>query len=104
MSMRKLKRSDVEHLAKLANLQLTNEEITKFQKQLSDIISYIGLLNKVNTDNIDPFFNITDLNNVCSTDLININGTLGQNEAVSQSKKAYDKYFIVPMVLEDKTI
>ena len=56
---------DVEHVAKLARLELTEEEKQKYTKQLSDILKYANELNEVDTEGIEPmshalpFYNVT---------------------------------------------
>ena len=43
---------DVEHVAKLARLELSEEEKEKFSKQLGDILTYVEQMNKVDTTNV----------------------------------------------------
>ena len=45
---------DVEHVAKLARLELTEEEKVKFSKQLGDILKYVEQMNEVDTTNVEP--------------------------------------------------
>ena len=45
----KISKNQVVHIAKLANLDLTPAEITKFQKQLGQIIKFVSQLNQVKT-------------------------------------------------------
>jgi len=47
-------KKEVEHLAKLARLGLTENEIRKIQKDLSLILDYFNLLKEVNTEGIEP--------------------------------------------------
>jgi aspartyl-tRNA(Asn)/glutamyl-tRNA(Gln) amidotransferase subunit C len=50
----KLERQDVLRVAELANLQLTEDEITSFGRQLSDILTYISKLNELDTSATPP--------------------------------------------------
>ena len=50
----KISKEEVEYLAKLARVGLTDAEITKYQKDLADILGYVDKLNEVNTDNVEP--------------------------------------------------
>ncbi len=50
----KIDKQEVEYLAKLARVGLTNAEITKYQKDLGDILGYVEKLNEVNTDGVAP--------------------------------------------------
>lgn len=64
----KLTTEEVKHIAKLARLGLTDEEIEKFSTQLSDILNHAKMLDEVNTDNVEPIAQITGLKNVLFED------------------------------------
>ncbi len=57
-------KEEVKHIAKLARLKLTDEELEKFSKQLSDILEHAKMLDEVDTDNVEPIAQITGLTNV----------------------------------------
>lgn len=59
----KLSIKDVEHVAKLARLGLTEDEKKKFQGQISSILGYVEKLQKVDTKNIEPTAQVTGLIN-----------------------------------------
>ncbi len=59
---------DIENLAKLARLRLTDAEKEKFSKQMGTIIGYIEKLNELDTQNVEPTANILGLNNVFRED------------------------------------
>ena len=59
---------DIEHLAKLARLKLTDAEKEKFSNQMGTIIEYIEKLNELNTDNVEPTAHVLGLNNVFRED------------------------------------
>lgn len=84
---------DVEHVAKLANLELTQEEIKKYQKQLTEIINYIGKLEKVDSHGIEPTSQVTGLDDVNAPDEIISERILAHNEVFQNTKiKAQDKF------------
>lgn len=64
----KLTKDQVKHVAKLANLPLTSEEEGKYAEQLSKILEYIEQLNKVDTSNIEPTFNVSGQENIMAED------------------------------------
>lgn len=64
----KLTNDQVKKVAKLANLPLTPNEEELYSEQLSKILDYIDQLNKVNTDGVEPTFNVTELSNVMRKD------------------------------------
>ena len=65
-----LNEDDVTHIAKLARLKLSKEEIGKFAGQLSDILKYVEQLNEVNTDDVEETSQVTGLKNVVQGDEI----------------------------------
>lgn len=72
--MLKLDIKDVEHIAKLSRLELSNSEKEKFAEQLSDILSYVSQLNEVDTKGVEPTAQVTGLTNVMAEDEIEESG------------------------------
>lgn len=66
--MSKLSRDAILKLAKLSRLKLTEEEIERFRQELSDILSYVEQLEKVNTRSLEPTYQVTGLKNVMRAD------------------------------------
>lgn len=65
-----LTKEEVLHIAKLARLELKEEEVEKFRTQLSEILEYVGQLQKVKTEGVEPISQITGLENVMREDLV----------------------------------
>ncbi|OIO45966.1 MAG: asparaginyl/glutamyl-tRNA amidotransferase subunit C [Parcubacteria group bacterium CG1_02_39_15] len=61
-------RKEVQHIAKLARLGLTEKEMGKFQKELSKILDYIEKLKKVNVSEVEPTSHSTKIENVMRAD------------------------------------
>ena len=59
----KLEKKDIEHIAKLARLELSEEEFDKFGGQLSDVLGYIDQLQEVDTSQVEPTAQVTGLLN-----------------------------------------
>lgn len=89
---------DVKKVAKLANLNLTSDEEEKFEKQLSDILSYIEKLKEVDTKDVTPTSQVTGLENITREDTTT--PSLTQEEALSGSKNTHNEMFKVKAVLE----
>lgn len=64
----KLTRDQVLHIATLARLGLTEEEIVKLQSELSGILSYVEQLGEVDTKDVLPTAQVTELTNVSRAD------------------------------------
>ena len=59
---------DVQHIAKLARLGLTEKEIAKFQRELSKILDYIEKLKEVDISNVEPTSHSIQVENVMRSD------------------------------------
>ncbi len=66
--MAKLTDEQVKHVAKLANLPITDAEVKKYGEQLSVILEYIEQLEKVDTTGVTPTFNVSGQVNVYQAD------------------------------------
>lgn len=66
--MAKITRDDVLHLARLSNLELGTEEIEKLQTDLGNILGYVQQLQELNTDGVEPTYQVTGLSNVWRDD------------------------------------
>ena len=55
---------EIRHLAKLANLSLSDDEIKKYSKQLEETIEYVENLNELNTDRVKPTSQTTNISDV----------------------------------------
>lgn len=68
--MADLTKEDVLKLARLSRLKLTNSEVTEFQKEISEILGYVEMLDKVDTKGLKPTYQTTGLKNVTRKDEI----------------------------------
>lgn len=64
----KLTKQEIQHIANLARLELSDQEYEKFGTQLSDVLSYIEQLKEVNTDDVEPTAQVTGLENIWRED------------------------------------
>jgi aspartyl-tRNA(Asn)/glutamyl-tRNA(Gln) amidotransferase subunit C len=74
-------KKDVEYIANLSRLEITEEEKEEYTKQLSEILEHVNRLQKLNTDNIEPTFYTIDMKNVMRED---------KNEPCVDRKKVFD--------------
>ncbi|MEX0881276.1 MAG: Asp-tRNA(Asn)/Glu-tRNA(Gln) amidotransferase subunit GatC [Candidatus Saccharimonadales bacterium] len=68
--MSKLTRDQVLKLAHLSRLKLADEEIERFSQELSEILSYVEILDKADTGGLKPTYQVTGLKNVMREDKI----------------------------------
>lgn len=65
-----LTRAQVRHIAELARLELSDEEIDRMASQLSAILDYAGRLQELNTEAIPPTASVVPLQNVMRDDVV----------------------------------
>lgn len=91
---------DVTHVAKLANLPLSDEEISKFEKQLDETLKYIENLQEIDTKNIKPTAHVTGLENVTREDIAT--ESLDQKDALANAKATHEGFFQVNAILDNE--
>ena len=94
----KLSYEQVKHIAWLARLGLSEEDVEKFSLQLSNILENFEILKHVNTDNVAPLAQIIPLQNVFRED--NVADSYSQAEILSNAPKQAEKCFKVQAILE----
>jgi len=94
----KIDREMVEHIAELAKLQLTAEEIDLFAGQLSAILDYAERLNALDTEAIPPTASVLPLQNVLRPD--EARPSLPRDEALANAAATDEGQFRVEAVLD----
>ena len=89
---------DVQHVAKLARLQLSPEEEAPFTEQMNAILQYAEKLNELDTENVKPTTHVLQVSNVMREDVVK--DSLTQEEALLNAPDDEDGHFKVPAVLE----
>jgi aspartyl-tRNA(Asn)/glutamyl-tRNA(Gln) amidotransferase subunit C len=64
-----LDRETVLHIARLARIDLTEDEVALYEAQLSDIIGHFDVLNGIDTDGVEPTAQILPLHNIFTSDV-----------------------------------
>ncbi|MBI5928797.1 MAG: Asp-tRNA(Asn)/Glu-tRNA(Gln) amidotransferase subunit GatC [Chloroflexi bacterium] len=93
-----LSRAEVEHIAELAKLNLTEAELDQYAVQLSAILDYIAELNALNTDDIPPTASVLPLKNVLAADVVEPG--LEQKAALANAPDSELGQFRVQAILE----
>jgi aspartyl-tRNA(Asn)/glutamyl-tRNA(Gln) amidotransferase subunit C len=95
--MASLSRADVEHVAYLARLGLTDEELTRLQGQLNHILEQYAKLAELETDDIPPTAQTIELENILRDDVA---APSMPPEAVLRNAPERDgEFFVVPAIL-----
>ena len=94
----KLSYEQVRHIAWLARLGLSEEEVEKFSLQLSNILENFEILKQVDTANVPPATHTIPLKNVFRKD--DVADSYSQAEILSNAPKKAEKCFKVQAILE----
>ena len=94
-------REEVEHVAELARLQLSQEEMEQFSSQLSRIVTYVEAVNAVDTTGIPGTTSmVADDVNVWRED--EVRPSLSREQAVGNAPDVVDGLFRVPQIISDR--
>ena len=89
---------EVEQVARLARLELTEEEKERTRAQLDSILSYIDKLNELDTSAVEPTSHVLPMTNVFRED--QVRPSLSQEEALANAPDRHGLFFRVPRILE----
>ena len=92
---------DVRKVAKLAHLEITDEEVALYTPQMAEIVKYVEQLNELDTEDIEPMLGgLTAAGEATETVRDDVaGGSLGQKAALDQAPAAVEGHFQVPKVL-----
>lgn len=93
----KISRNEVEHVAMLARLELTEEELITNTEQLNSILEYAAMLEKLNTDDIKPTAHAVPLHNVLRQD--QVKQSMERDKVLANAPDAEDGFFKVPRIV-----
>jgi aspartyl-tRNA(Asn)/glutamyl-tRNA(Gln) amidotransferase subunit C len=93
----KLTRSEVEHVAHLARLNLSNQELEKMTAQLDTILSYVDKLEELETEGIKPTTHAFSISNAFRED--EVVPSLSQEDSLKNCQEKNEELFIVPKII-----
>lgn len=91
-------RMEIEKVARLARLELSEKEKETFGKQLEDILSHMEQLNQVNTRGVEPTFHAIPIQNAFRED--QTKPSFPQKEVLAIGSDEEEGYFKVPRIIE----
>ncbi len=97
--MAKITRAEVEHVARLARLELTEDEKERMTAQLDAILGYIDTLNALDTGGVEPTTTVIPMMSVMREDVVR--PSLDREEALANAPDREDVFFRVPRIIED---
>lgn len=90
-------KEEILHIAKLADLNIEENEIDEYAKNLQDILNFVDVLNNVNTDNVEETMGVINNYNVFRKDEIK---EFGDREILLQNApEQEDGMFKIPKVI-----
>ncbi len=89
---------DVEHIAHLARLRLSEAEQEQFGAQLSSILAYVEKLNELETSGVEPTSHVLAMGNVMREDASS--PSLSAEEALLNAPDRADNFYRVPKIIE----
>jgi aspartyl-tRNA(Asn)/glutamyl-tRNA(Gln) amidotransferase subunit C len=92
-------RQDVEKVALLARLQLSNDELATMSEQLAQIVAYVDHLATVDTEGVEPMAHAVEQQNVLRDDTVEM--SLPREAALANAPHHDSRGYLVPAVLGD---
>ena len=96
---KKIGEAQVRHVAKLARLDLTDEEVARFSTQLSAILDYMEKLNELDTDSVEPLAHCLPIHNIFREDVVT--ESLDTELVLENAPQHFENFFKVPKILDD---
>ena len=94
----KVDKTEVEHVAMLARIELSEEEKELYSDQLSTILEFFDRLKEVDTSNVQPTSHVVDLVNAYRSDQVRPGP--GVEAVLENAPERADRYFRVPKILD----
>lgn len=92
-----LSQKELEHLAGLARIELSEENLSTYLEQLNSILEYVEPLKNLQLDNVEPTIYGISLNNVLRED--EVKPSITQEEALANAPEGEDGFFRVPKIV-----
>lgn len=98
--MATLSRSDVEHVAHLARLGLSEDELTRLEGQLNHILDQYAILAELPTDDIPPTAQTIELANILRDDVVT--PSLSVEQVLANAPARDGDFIVVPAILDER--
>ncbi|MDO8667521.1 MAG: Asp-tRNA(Asn)/Glu-tRNA(Gln) amidotransferase subunit GatC [bacterium] len=95
-----LSKQEIQHIAKLARLDLTETELEKYGGQLSNVLNYIDQLKEVDVSGVEPTAQVTGLTNVLREDKAEDWDKKEIEQALADAPEKEDRFIKVKRVIE----
>ena len=96
--MTQISRDDVQHLAQLSSLALSDQEVDSLRTDIAGILDYIDQLQELDTSGVEPTYQVTDLDNVWRDDIVDDYG-INREDLIGLAPASQNGQIKVPKVL-----
>ncbi|HAE92353.1 Asp-tRNA(Asn)/Glu-tRNA(Gln) amidotransferase subunit GatC [Tissierella praeacuta] len=93
-----ISKEDVKHIASLAKLKFSEEEIDEFTHKFAEVLDYVAKLNEVDTENVEPTYQVYDYNQRLREDIVKEG--LSREEILQNSIENQWGYFKLLKIVE----
>ena len=94
---KRISEKEVEHIAWLAKIELSEEEKRLFTKQFNEILEYFRKIDELDTEKVPPTYHVLDLANVFRKD--EVEPSLPKEESIRNAPKKEKTYFKAPKII-----
>ena len=102
MSKTSISPSQVQHIAVLANIPVTQEETQKLSQEFEETLAVVDQLKSVDVSQTEATHQVTGFTNIWRPDIADESQSFTQGEALANAPATHDGYFLVPGVLSAK--
>jgi aspartyl-tRNA(Asn)/glutamyl-tRNA(Gln) amidotransferase subunit C len=95
----KISLKDVEHVARLARLELSDADKERMRRELDSILSYIDKLRALDTEGVEPTSHAVPMTNVMRDDMPR--PSLPQDDMLANAPERSGEFFRVPRIIEE---
>ena len=99
MTIQNITKEEVKHVANLAKLECSEEELNKFTNQIEDIVNLVNSLNEVDTKGVEPTFSVTDQINRMREDIAVKSGQ--KDDLLANAPETEDGFIRVPAIIDE---
>jgi len=96
--MTQISNDDVRHLAQLSSLQLSDDEVDTLRQDITAILSYVNQLDELDTEGVEPTYQVTGLENIWREDEVTPEA-VSRQELLSLAANVDEYQIKVPKVL-----
>jgi len=95
-----ISKQQVKHIATLANIPISEQEVQSLEKAFAETLKVVDKLQSVDVTNVKPTHQVTGLTNIFREDIVDKDRMLSQNDALANSRKTHNGYFVVPRIID----